>query len=82
MTNLRYLRKKYRIPLAELSASLGISGQQISRMELLDRPITNAVEQQYRYGMLLLIAHRCVELKQLLDEFEAVEHRLFEEDNP
>lgn len=58
VTNLRKLREARRIPLRELSAASGLSGQYINRMELREIPATPRMERQLSNAVSALIIAR------------------------
>lgn len=78
VTNLRKLREARRIPLRELSAASGLSGQYINRMELREIPATPRMERQLSNAVSALIIARKKELLSLEADFLAHAGRLLE----
>ena len=75
-TNLRSLRYRHRITLAQLSACVGISGQYISRAELGEIAATARLEQQISSALEAIISARREELRTLEEDYLTCKGRL------
>ncbi|WP_409969912.1 helix-turn-helix transcriptional regulator [Bengtsoniella intestinalis] len=79
MTNLRYLRLKYKIPLQKLADMAGVSPQYINRIELSPHLATAKDTGQIALAIEQLIRHDYTQLAALEQEFLYIKGRLFNE---
>ena len=71
-TNLRNLRLRHNITLIELARAAGVSLQQISRVELLERAPTRELENKYEDAMEKVIVKRYDDVRSLERDYRAV----------
>lgn len=69
-TNLRMIRLKYHIHLAELAQNAGICNQHMSRIELVKVPVTRHHERLVTDALYQVIATRRSELARLEEDFQ------------
>lgn len=71
-TYLRNLRLRHHITLTELAGAAGVSNQQISRVELLQRPVSRVLEQKYEAAVEVVITRRYNAVRALERDYRSV----------
>lgn len=79
MTNLRQLRLRHGITLSELAKATHVSFQQISRVELLQCPVSRELQLEYEAALERVITRRYDAVKSLEHDYRAIKGRLLEE---
>jgi len=79
ITNLRKLRLRHGITLIEFADAAGVSNQQISRVELLYRPITRELEQKCARAMETVIDRRYGAVRALERDYRSFRSALLDE---
>jgi transcriptional regulator with XRE-family HTH domain len=78
-TNLRVIRQKYHIHLAELAQNAGICNQHMSRIELVKVPVTRHHERLVTEALYQVIAERRSELAKLEEDFQRCLGRMLQD---
>jgi transcriptional regulator with XRE-family HTH domain len=78
-TNLRRLRLRHGITLSELARTARVSFQQISRVELLQCPVSRELQLEYEAALERVITRRYDAVKSLEHDYRAIKGRLLEE---
>jgi len=76
ITNLRRLRLKHRITLDELALTAHVPNQEVSRVELLQRPATQNLESKYEAALEEVIVQRYDAVKALEHDYRSIKGNL------
>lgn len=75
----RIFRCRHGISLHEIARGAGVSTQQVSRLELLERPVTRHAKMLLLHGMEQAIHARACGASHILRDYRMQQYRLFDE---